>query len=226
MSKLQVPRDMTADLLVRIMPECEEVAEHFITHIRSAFIDYGISTVDRVAFFLAEAGHESVRFTVLSETMNYSVKGLLRVLPQYFTAEQAVEYAHQPKKIANRIYAGRNGNGDELSGDGWRFRGRGLFPTYLIGQTMYRRCSQGIFGNPFRLVAEPWILSTPSGAVESACWTWRDIGGNDYADEGTEQSFKKLTRKINKGQHGMQDRLALLARARKYVSCSPSATTA
>jgi putative chitinase len=219
-------RTITPQLLTAIMPEAEEVAAYFADFLEGAFQRYDISTPARRAYFLAEAGHESVRFTVLAETLNYSVKGLLRVYPQYFTAAQAQDYAHQPKRIANRIYAGRNGNGDELSGDGWRFRGRGLFPAYILGHTTYRRCSQELFGNPFHLVAEPWLLSNPRWAVQSACWVWAMVQGNSYADADCEQSFRKLTRLLNKGHQGMLDRGALLDRAREHVTCSPSAATA
>lgn len=219
-------KPLTVPLLVELMPESEEVAPFFVEHLTASCVRYEIDTPRRISFFLAQVAHESVRLTVLSETLNYSVKGLLRVHPTFFTQEQAQNYSHQPARIANRIYAGRYGNGDEASGDGWRFRGRGLFPNVLMGQAMYRRCSMHIFDNPYRLVAEPWLLSTPKWAAMSAGWVWWDIGGNQFADEGDEHSFRKITRKINRGVQGIQDRQDLLARCRKILNCAQSVATA
>ena len=105
---------------------------------------YNITDIARTAAFMAQCAHESGGFTMLSENLNYSAQGLMGVFKKYFpTAELANAYARQPEKIANRVYANRMGNGPEESGDGYKFRGRGLIQ--LTGKDNYRRCSQFLF---------------------------------------------------------------------------------
>jgi putative chitinase len=201
---------ISSKFLCELMPEAREVASFFVDPLNETFVSNHILTDLRIAAFLAQAGHESVRFSLLSETLNYSVRGLLRVYPQFFTIEQAQECAHNPMKIANRIYAGRNGNGDEHSGDGWLFRGRGLFPACMLGRSRYERLGIGLMADSGVFLSEPWQLARPEWACRSAGWIWTEIDGNRYADMNTDQAFKKLTHRINKGQSGMPDRLQLL----------------
>jgi putative chitinase len=211
--------------LCTIMPEVVEVVNYFIDDLNEMFVSQQIMNGRRMAAFLAQAGHESVRFSVLSETFNYSVKGLLRVYPQLFTPEQAQDYAFNPMRIANRVYAGKFGNGDEQSGDGWRFRGRGLFPAVLVGRSQYQACSRTLLGDPDRFSEEPWQLARPEWAVRSAGWVWQEINGNELADDNNETSFRKLTRRINKGNSGMQDRIALWMRGKEILRPRPGNTT-
>ena len=103
---------------------------------------YAIDTPQREAHFLAQVAHESGGFTRLEENLNYSPAGLLKTFAKYFTPEEATEFAHDGRRIANRVYAGRMGNGDEASGDGWLYRGRGLIQ--ITGRNLYRRCGGGI----------------------------------------------------------------------------------
>lgn len=213
---MKSPVAITTELLVRVMPESSEVAGLFVEPLTEVFGTFGIVTVEQQAAFIAQAGHESVRLTTLAQNLNYSTKGLLRVFPQYFTAEQAIEYAHKPLRIASRIYAGRMGNRDEASTDGWWYRSRGLFPR-ILGASGYRRCSEGLTEDPLFLLRRPELLSTPLWAVRAAGWFWTENSCNILADTSDDQSFRRLTRRINGGLHGIQDRLFLYERAKSAL---------
>lgn len=214
---------VTRDLLVEMMPESSEVAEQFVEPLNEVFGTFDINTLVRQAAFLAQTGHESVRFTTLSQNLNFSVKGLLRVYPQFFTPEQATEYAHKPLRIASRVYAGRMGNRDELSTDGWWYRSRGLVPK-IIGAAGYRRCGEGLAEDPTLLLKRPELLSTPLWAARAAGWFWDSFKCNELADEDSDQSFRRLTRRINGGLHGLQDRLFLYNVAKTALSKAGAAT--
>jgi putative chitinase len=160
---------------------------------------YEITTVDRVAAFLAQCGHESLDFTVLKENLNYGAKGLLGLFKKYFPNEAlAKEYERKPEKIANRIYANRMGNGPESSGDGYAHRGRGAIQ--LTGKLNYQA-----FANSIGLSLEDAIeyCETIDGAIESACWFWTKNKLNDIADKN---DIVLLTKKINGGTIGLEDR--------------------
>lgn len=167
---------------------------------------YEIDTPDRIAYFLAQVAHESNNFLTLEENLNYSEKGLRETFPTHFVENEFVLYAHQPEKIANRVYANRMGNGDEASGDGWLFRGRG--PIQVTGRNMYRRIGGGIGVN---LESDPDLVLDPVYGALAACYFWRSMGCNELADAG---NFQAVTRKINGGLEGEADREALLAVAK------------
>ena len=139
------------------------------------------------------------------------------MFPQFFTTEQAIEYAHKPLRIASRIYAGRLGNRDEQSTDGWWYRSRGLFPK-ILGAAYYRRCGESLAGDPLMFLRRPELLSTPLWAVRAAIWFWAENGCNELADDTSEQGFRRLTRRINGGLHGLQDRLYLYEQAKQLLS--------
>ena len=208
---------VTREMLVEIMPESSEVAVLFVEPLNEVFDVFEISTLIREAAFLAQTGHESVRFTTLSQNLNFSVKGLLRVYPQLFTSDQAAEYAHKPLRIASRVYAGKMGNRDEASTDGWWYRPRGLVPK-ILGAAGYRRCSEGLTDDPAFLLKRPELLSVPLWAVRAAAWFWDNTQCNELADEDTEQAFRRLTRRVNGGLHGLQDRLFLYERAKRILA--------
>jgi putative chitinase len=208
---------VTREQLVQILPESEEVASFFIDSLNEMFADRQIWSPVRMAAFLAQAGHESVRFTVLSETLNYSVKGLLRVFPNLFTVEEALLYAHQPAMIANRIYANKYGNGDEKSEDGWRFRGRGLFPNVMVGKVIYEAFGRELLSDSQMFLLEPWQIARPEWACLNAGWIWTKLNLNALADKNDEEHFKKLTRRINTGMHGLSDRIQLWLKAKEIL---------
>jgi putative chitinase len=160
---------------------------------------YEINTVDRVAAFLAQCGHESLDFTVLQENLNYGAKGLLGLFKKYFPNEAlAKEYERKPEKIANKIYANRMGNGPESSGDGWAHRGRGAIQ--LTGKLNYQA-----FANSIGVTLDDAIhyCETMDGAIESACWFWSKNKLNVIADKN---DIVLLTKKINGGTIGLEDR--------------------
>lgn len=167
---------------------------------------FEIDTDQRIAYFLAQIAHESNNFLTLEENLNYSENGLRETFPTHFVESEFVKYAHQPEKIANRVYANRMGNGDEASGEGWLFRGRG--PIQVTGRNMYRRIGGGIGVN---LEDDPDLVLDPTHGALAACYFWRSMGCNELADDG---NFVAITRKINGGLEGEASREALLAIAK------------
>ena len=172
--------------------------------IESFFPKYQINTVERAAGFIAQTGHESLDWTVIEENLNYSAAALNRVFGKYFyqAGVNPRSYSRQPEKIANRVYANRMDNGNEQSGDGWRYRGRGLIQ--LTGKYNYLQFGKAIGIGEDKIVD---YLCTLDGALESACWFWLTNGLNQFADR---QDIRGMTRRINGGFHGLEDR------ARRY----------
>ena len=165
------------------------------------FPHYEINTMKRVAHFLAQCGHESNNFMTLEENLNYSVEGLQRIFKKYFPNQEiAKEFARKPEKIANKVYANRMGNGDEKSGDGWNFHGRGLIQ--LTGRLNYNNYARDT-GQTLEQAVDH--LNHPHGALESACWFWHTRGLNKIADT---DDITKLTTRINGGTNGLDDRTA------------------
>lgn len=161
--------------------------------------DYGIDTPERVAAFIAQCAHESGGFKFLRENLNYRWQSLRKTFPKYFpTDELAKQYEKQPERIANRVYANRMGNGDEASGDGWRYCGRGLIQ--LTGRDNYTWFAASI-ETPVEEI--PAYLSTFEGAVQSACWFWETNNLNQWADK---KDIVMLTKRINGGTIGLADR--------------------
>lgn len=194
--------------LERIVPGITDTSD-WCEALNTVLPDYAVDTRDRIAGFLAQCAHESGGFRRLSENLNYSEAGLLKTFGKYFTAASAKSYARQPERIANRVYANRMGNGDEASGDGWRFRGGGLIQ--LTGRANY-----GAFSNDAELsLAESAdYVRTKRGAVESAAWFWRKNGLNRYADT---RDIVRMTKRINGGTNGLQDRIDCYERALKIL---------
>ncbi len=159
-----------------------------------------ICTPLRQAAFLAQVAHESNGFAELEEDLDYSAKGLLATWPDHFTAKQADTYAHHPMAIANRAYANRMGNGDEESGDGWRFRGRG--PMQETGRYGYGQSSNYLGVN---LILNPDLLLAPEHGAMDAAWEWNRLECNALADS---RQFNEITERINGGQNGATDRWA------------------
>jgi len=153
----------------------------------------------RIAAFLAQIAHESGGFNFVIENLNYSADGLRRIFPKYFpTQDLAAQYARQPDKIANKVYANRMKNGPESSGDGFKFRGRGLIQ--LTGRDNYTRFSEAL---GISLEETIQYLETPNGAVTSAGWFWDNNKLNSYCDRN---DFIGLTKRINGGTIGLEDR--------------------
>jgi putative chitinase len=161
---------------------------------------YEIDSPQRVAAFIAQCTHESGGFKRLKENLNYKAESLRRVFPKYFPTDAlAQEYAHKQEQIANRVYGGRMGNGDESSGDGFRYCGRGLIQ--LTGRNNYTKFAESI---GMAVEEVPSLLETFEGAVKSACWFWKTNNLNQYADSG---DILTMTKRINGGTIGLEDRI-------------------
>ena len=174
--------------------------EHWHEAIDQLLPEYDINTPARVAAFVAQCAHESGSFVFIKENLNYKAVSLMKTFGKYFaTQELAAQYANKPEKIANRVYANRMGNGDEASGDGYRFCGRGLIQ--LTGRDNYTFFA-GSLGIPVEEASK--YLATFEGAVQSACWFWETNNLNRFADVG---DIKGLTRAINGGYIGLEDRV-------------------
>jgi putative chitinase len=163
------------------------------------FEKYDISTPKRQACFIGQAMHESGGFKNLVENLNYSAQGLMRTWASRFPdMDTADRYAHNPEKIANKVYSGRMGNTED--GDGFAYRGRGIFQ--LTGKENYKNCSDGIGVD---LIANPELLQEPRCATLSAGWYWNKRNLNQYADT---MDIETITKKINGGVIGLDDRKA------------------
>ena len=164
------------------------------------FPKYDITTPNRVAGFIAQTAHESANYKVLSENLNYSAKALDAIFGKYFkrAGRDAEQWHRQPEKIANTIYAGRMDNGDTASGDGWRYRGGGILQ--LTGKYNYTA-----FGKSVGMSAEDATdyVRTKQGAIESACWFWKENNINKYCDN---DDIVRMTKRINGGTIGLADR--------------------
>jgi len=189
--------EIRQDQLAQILPGNQYV-EHWTDALNKILPDYDITTPQRVAAFLAQTAHESGGYNALHENLNYTAQSLCKVWPSHFNTSIADQYAHQPEKIANRAYAGRMGNGDEASGDGWNFCGRGLLQ--VTGRVNYQAFADSVQMN---ITDVPAFLQTFEGAVQSACWFWENNNLNQYADSG---DFVTMTKKINGGTLGLDDR--------------------
>lgn len=176
--------------------------------LKAACALYGIDTPARVAMFLAQAAHESAKFTRLQENLNYtSPERIVAVFPSRVnTLDEAKKLVQNPQDLANRVYSGRLGNGDTASGDGWKFRGRGLFQ--LTGRENYAKASAAL---KVDLVADPDLVALPEHAALTAAWFWQANGCNELADQ---RLFQKITRTINgPAMLGHTERMALYTQA-------------
>jgi len=185
---------LTEQQLLQILPKARPVAGVFLPAINRAALRWKIDSRVRMAAFLAQIGHESGQLRSLVENLNYSAEALARTWPSRFTPQTASTYARQPEKIANKVYGGRMGNGPEASGDGARYRGRGLIQ--LTGRDNYRAAGLAL-GLP--LEHQPELLEQAEHAAQSAAWWWSKHGLNELADAGRTQDIGSV---INTGQPG------------------------
>lgn len=191
--------EFTKDQLAQVIPGNQYVS-HWYEAICTILPEYEINTPNRVAAFLAQCAHESGGFKFLKENLNYKAESLLKVFPKYFkTLDEARAYEKRPEKIANKIYGNRMGNGDEASGDGFRYCGRGLIQ--LTGKDNYSWFAASL-EIPVEEASE--YLETFEGAVQSACWFWESNNLNQWADKG---DILTLTKRINGGTIGLEDRI-------------------
>ena len=188
---------ITLEQLKKIIPTNKE-PQAWLDVLNDILPEYGIDTPKRLAGFLAQTAHESADYKLLEENLNYSAAQLQKTWPKRFDATTAAQFARKPEAIANKVYSDRMGNGSAESGDGWRFRGRGI--KQLTGRDNYTA-----FGKSVGMTAEKAAeyLTTKKGAVESAAWFWKTNNLNRFADAG---DIVGLTKAINGGTIGIDDR--------------------
>ncbi|MBB2918114.1 glycoside hydrolase family 19 protein [Cupriavidus alkaliphilus] len=198
----------------------EALADRWWPHVDAALFEFGILLPHRVAAWIAQVGHESKGFSTLAESFDYSVPGLVATFRTRMPAKLASSLGRQPgeravpsdrqQRIASIVYAGRYGNGDAASGDGWRYRGHGL--KQITFADNHRDCG---FALGVDLVARPELLATDDRlAARSAAWFWYAHGCNQLIDAG---DFVGLTRRINGGVNGLEDRQARWDRAKQVL---------
>ena len=193
--------ELTLEQLKQLLPKNPYV-DHWHHALSQLLPDYEINTPQRIAAFIAQCSHESGGFMFLKENLNYRAETLTRIWPRLFPPEVARDYASRPNKqeaIANRAYADRMGNGNEASGDGWKFAGKGLIQ--LTGRSNYTWFAASL-GITVEEASE--YLQTFEGAAQSACWFWESNNLNRFADVG---DIKGLTKAINGGYIGLDDRI-------------------
>jgi putative chitinase len=178
-------------------------ADKWLDALNATAEQFDINTPERIAGFLSQIAHESAGFTATSENLNYSADALCRVWPTRFNAGNVAEYARNPQKIANKAYCDRMGNGPESSDDGWKYRGKGLIQ--LTGKDNYQRFSDA---TGVDAVENPELLAEPELAALSAGWFWSTNGLNALADA---KDVVGMTKRINGGTHGLDDRQAKYA---------------
>ena len=189
---------LTLDQLRQLLPKNPYVNQ-WHKALSQLLPDYEITTPQRIASFIAQCAHESGNFVFLTENLNYKAESLLKVFPKYFKdMATAKAYEKKPEKIANKIYADRMGNGNEASGDGYKYLGRGLIQ--LTGKTNYTWFAASLEISPEE-AAE--YTQTFEGAAQSACWFWETNKINQWADTG---DILTMTKRINGGTIGLADR--------------------
>ena len=194
--------ELTKEQLSKLLPK-NPYLDHWFHALEQLLPDYEINTPKRIAAFLAQCAHESGNFTATKENLNYRPESLVKLFSKYFDLPTAQKYCALPNKqeaIANKIYASRMGNGDEASGDGYRYCGRGLIQ--VTGKANYTDFADSLEIKPEE-AAE--YMHTFEGAAQSACWFWESRKLNTYADRG---DIKGMTKIINGGYIGLEDRIS------------------
>jgi putative chitinase len=179
------------------------IPDSVLTQIPDTAAKFELNTPLRLAHFLAQAGHESAGFKAVNENLNYGAKGLLGIFKKYFPTEQkALLYERKPEKIANLVYGGRMGNGPEVSGEGFKFRGRGYIQ--LTGKDNYKAFDAVVTEN---IIESPDLVATKYPLM-SAAWFFHKNGLHKIADEGdTDLVVTKVTKRVNGGTIGLPDRI-------------------
>lgn len=189
-------------------------ADAWIAPLNAGIAAGAIGTPVRQAAFLAQVLVESSEFQHVQEALNYTPQRLVAEWPKHFPSTASAEpYSHHPQKLADMVYADRMGNGDAASGDGWKYRGRGLIQ--LTGRSNYSLFSHA---NDIDAIANPDLLIQPAGAVLSAAWFWNSRNLNVLADLASEASLVKITALINGGNSGLDRRRTYWKRAQQVLA--------
>ena len=207
---ITIDKQLLRRAMVGIATLPEDAMDDYVASFNMWAQTFGINkNSKRVAMYLAQTLYESNYLKATAENLNYSAEGLLKTWPNRFTAEKAKAYERQPQKIANYVYANRMGNGNEASGDGWKYRGRGYLQltgkNQYIAFSKYDLCTQNVVNNP-DAVAKYFLNQMAS------MWFWEKNGLNDISDSG---DVTKVTAVINGGKLGLNTRQLLYRRFSK-----------
>lgn len=197
----------TKEQLIKFEPKIAPYADRILAQAPR----FGLLSELRMAHFLAQVAHESGHFKTTVENLNYSANGLMKTWPTRFDRVTAEKLARNPEAIANFVYANRMGNRGPESGDGWKFRGRGLLQC--TGRDNYDGASQFLYQDD-RLLKTPSLLEKGDGAIDSALWYWDLKYLNKMADK---DDVVAITKKINGGTNGLNDRIRLLRLAKEAL---------
>lgn len=205
---------ITRNQILAIMPMATRVVDKYLPYLNTHMAECQINTPERVCHFLATIAVESSELRAVEENLNYSAEGLRKTFGKYFkTMAVARSYERHPQQIANRVYANRYGNGNEASGDGWRFRGRGLI-QYTF-RSNYREYSKWC---GYDVEKQPELLALPKGAARSACHYYQAHGCNELADGGgMDAVFRAIRKKVNGGTNGLEAVKLYYQRAKKVI---------
>ena len=201
---------LSPSLLKEIFPLCAD-PEGWAAALNPAMAKHEITSPARIASFLAQTGFESGQFNRLIESLIYkTAKRLMEVWPKSFPDEMsALPYVDKEEELANFVYAQRLGNGNPKSGDGYKYRGRGIIQ--VTGRSNYGSAGKTL---GLDLIGNPDLLLQPEHAAMSAAWFWSSRGLNALADDHTGnedlEDFTEITKRINGGTGGLQERLVLL----------------
>ncbi len=188
-----------------------KISIDWVEPLQEVFHRYEINTPERQAAFIGQCAHESMNFTKLEENLNYSAEALMRTWPSRFpTMEVAQQYARNPEKIANKVYGGRMGNGTEETGEGWLYHGRGLIQ--LTGKDNYMLASDALNVD---FIHSPDYVLVPKYAALTAGWYWNKRQLNKEADA---KDYTGMTKKINGGTIGLNDRIAHIQHAHEVMT--------
>jgi putative chitinase len=200
---------ITKEQVLKITGTNKYVTDDLVKGLNDTLTKYSINTKLRMCHFLAQILHESGSFSTTSENLNYSADGLVKIFGKYFNTTTATAYARQPEKIANKVYASRMGNGDEKSGDGWKFKGRGYIQN--TGHDTYLATGKEL---GIDLITHPELLSTNPYAMLSAGYYWNSRNINKYADL---DDILNVTKKVNGGTLGLDDRTMWLKKCKEVL---------
>lgn len=193
--------ELTKSVFQRMFPNARPSnLDKYFAALVAGMEKYGINTPMRIAMFMANLGHESGDFSATVENLTYTTAERINKIFDYAfnSVEEAAPFVRNPQALANHVYAGRYGNGPSHTGDGWRYRGRGLIGTTF--RENYEKTGKAL---GIDLVRHPELLEQPVYAAYSACWFWQWRGLNEIADSG---DFLRVCKKINGGTNGLQDR--------------------
>ena len=200
---------VTLEQLKQITGKDDKFLTPHLKPLNDTLTKYSINTPLRICHFLAQVLHESADLTATKEGLNYSADGLLKTFGKYFDEETAKVYEHKPDMIASRVYANRMGNLDEKSQDGYKYSGRGFIQ--ITGKENYDSLSKE-FGVDF--LKSPGLIATPEYSFLSAGWFWGKKGLNSFADK---DDILSITKKINGGTNGLDDRKNYLTKCKKVI---------